>query len=282
MLKRALLSIIFPAVFSMVASCSLFDRPEEIPAYIRINGISLSTDLLAEGSASHKIVDAWIYVDNELIGAFELPATIPVLTTNGSHSIRVKAGIKINGISALRIPYPFYNYYEVTDILTAGEITTLTPAITYRSSATFAWKENFDGIGHTFNDTITSAVLLQDAANVFEGIYSGHVHLNTDTFACEIQSSAGFSIPSDGREVFLELNYKSDQTFNVGVVTNASDHRLSLVINKSATWNKIYINLTNEINESPVSGTYKIYFSILKPSTLSIADLYIDNVKLVY
>lgn len=281
MLKKAFSYSFYLVVFGLTGSCSLFDKPEDIPAYIRINSISLSTNQSLEGSSAHKITDAWVYVDNDLIGAFELPATFPVLKGDGPHVIRIKAGIKMNGISALRIAYPFYNYYEVTDTLKAGEITTISPSIVYRTNTVFAWRDDFE-TGHTFNDTITAAELRQDASDPFEGSYSGHVHLNADTFACEIQSSNGFSIPTDGREVFLELNYKCSHTFNVGVVTSSYAHRMSLVINKSDTWNKIYINITNEVNEAPASSNYKIYLSMVKPANLSVADLYIDNVKLVY
>ena len=52
-------------------SCEWIDEPEQIPAYIRIENINVSTTTAEQGSNSHNILDAWIFVDNQLIGAFD-------------------------------------------------------------------------------------------------------------------------------------------------------------------------------------------------------------------
>ena len=66
------------------------------PAYIKINDIELNN------SSTDKITDAWVYIENQLQGVYELPAKFPVLET-GVKEIRIKAGIKNNGISSSRI-----------------------------------------------------------------------------------------------------------------------------------------------------------------------------------
>jgi len=53
----------------------LINPAEPIPSYIHIDKIDLTTDYSSQGTSSNKITDAWIYVDNELIGAFEMPVT---------------------------------------------------------------------------------------------------------------------------------------------------------------------------------------------------------------
>ena len=70
------------------------------PAYIKINDIELNN------SSTDKITDAWVYIENQLQGVYELPAKFPVLET-GVKEIRIKAGIKNNGISSSRVFYPF-------------------------------------------------------------------------------------------------------------------------------------------------------------------------------
>src|SRR3989337_3990814 len=89
------------------------NKEEPIPSYIHIDAINLSTNYTIEGSSSNKILNAWIYIDDQSVGAFELPCTVPVLAV-GSHEIKIQAGIKENGIDATRIYYPFYEIVKQT------------------------------------------------------------------------------------------------------------------------------------------------------------------------
>ena len=76
------LKIFFFLLFftTLLFSCNKFDGDQTIPAYIHIEKITLADNpIISEGSLSNRITDAWVYVDDELIGAFELPATFPVL-----------------------------------------------------------------------------------------------------------------------------------------------------------------------------------------------------------
>jgi hypothetical protein len=73
------------AIFAFVLSfigCSKFDPSEPIPSYIKIDAVSIDATT-AQGSNNAKgIIDAWIYVDEELIGVFELPLNVPVLKSD--------------------------------------------------------------------------------------------------------------------------------------------------------------------------------------------------------
>ncbi|MES2398217.1 MAG: hypothetical protein V4549_19535, partial [Bacteroidota bacterium] len=101
--------LLFLSIFIVTTfiSCELYNPAEPIPAYIRIDKIDLAT-IPGQGTDSHKITDAWVYIDEQLIGCFELPATFPVLY-EGSHQVKIAPGIKVNGIAATRSPYPFFN-----------------------------------------------------------------------------------------------------------------------------------------------------------------------------
>ena len=74
----------------LVISCK--KDVNNIPSYVSINSIALSSD------ATDNITDAWVYIDDNLQGVYELPANFPVLA-EGKHSLRVRAGIKDNGIA---------------------------------------------------------------------------------------------------------------------------------------------------------------------------------------
>ena len=110
----------------LFSSCELYNPSEPIPAYIHIEKFNLTTDYATQGSNSHKITDAWVYVDDQLIGCFELPATFPVIT-EGTHKVKIVAGIKVNGIASNRGQYPFYNPYEQIVNFEVGKKITLSP-----------------------------------------------------------------------------------------------------------------------------------------------------------
>ena len=62
-----------------VASCKKFEGSQTIPSLIHIDSISVSGDYFVYGATTHKITDAWVYVDDQLVGVYELPTTFPVL-----------------------------------------------------------------------------------------------------------------------------------------------------------------------------------------------------------
>jgi hypothetical protein len=94
-------------VFSMITSCDKFEGDQTIPSYLAIDTIFLeNNNLIEEGELTHNFTDVWVYVDDQLIGAFELPAVVPVLVT-GYHKLALYAGIKLNAISGTRVQHPF-------------------------------------------------------------------------------------------------------------------------------------------------------------------------------
>jgi len=271
-------------------SCEVINPEEGIPSYLQIDTITLSTNYLTEGSNSHKITDAWVYVDDQLVGAYELPATIPVLKS-GSHTIKVLAGIKMNGIAATRIQYPFYAHYEINAELIPDSVMVLQPVVNYYPETTFAWMEDFESPGYTLETTSlsdTTLLRVTGTADVFEGNSSGYFVLSNppmDLFECKTINE--FVLPKSGHAVFLELNYKCNNTFRIGIFENeaggiSTQVPQTIVINKSENWNKIYVNLTNEVSLFLDAINYNVYFGVLPDEGNPEPKVYVDNIKLVY
>ena len=195
----------------LFSSCELYNPGEPVPAYIHIENFIVTTDYATQGSNSHKITDAWIYVDDQIIGCFELPATIPVLS-EGVHKLKIMPGIKVNGIAADRAPYPFYTSYEQDIDFQVGKSITLSPTITYKSSATFVFMQDFEGVGMTLDTTNNSYTTLQELVspdpNVFEGAKCGIGYADPTRFRFECATINAFDLPAGGSPVFLEFNYK--------------------------------------------------------------------------
>ncbi len=270
----------FVFLILLISSCN---KEEPIPSYLYINKFSLSTDYPTQGSNSQKITDGWVYIDGLLLGVFELPATIPVLES-GSHEIAIKPGIKNNGISSTRLAYTFYETYTTNIELTPELTNTIHPTTTYKSTAVIDWKEDFEGAAFSFVDTInTDTVMKATFVNVFEGNKSGIIHLDDVKNTYIGESANSYVLPKGGASVYLELDYKSNNTFGIGVYSaNIVSPQSLLFITPSDEWNKIYIELTSLISNTSNSNPFRIYISMLKEPTVSNPELLIDNVKLVH
>jgi len=244
------------------ARCELINPDEEIPAYIQIDKIDVGTNYASEGSNSSKITDAWVFVDNVLIGVYELPVSLPYLG-DGNHNITIKAGILVNGISATRVTYPFYKGYKTTLSLNRASTTIITPVVTYVSDtiSNFAWLEDFEvGNSLIFLSGDTNTVV--DTTEVFEGNRSIAIFLDDNHLLYEGNSFDSYTFPDKDREIYLEINYKSNNPFDVGVIANGIAKNYKVTVNEKSYWNKIYIELSDLI--ASTSRDF-LYTSLYKP-----------------
>jgi hypothetical protein len=252
--RTALLLLFLQSVF-VLHSCG---KPEVIPAYIHIDSVNLKTTANVDGTNSHNIPDAWVYVDNQLVGDFELPATIPI-PANGTHVVQVAPGIRENGATAEREPYPFYTLWSQTMNLVPKTVTVVKPVSNYTSySHPFDWSENFELAGLSLVDTVgTDTTIRRDTLKPFEGRVSGSVYLDGKpgkvagshhyTFFC--QSATSFPRPV-GSPVYMEINYKCNNKFSVGLINVSDNNSISYVFfNPNPTWKKMYVRLTDVLND---------------------------------
>jgi hypothetical protein len=187
-------------------SCEKLNPAETIPAYIKINEIKLNVPADgSQGSPQSNFNCAWVYVDEELIGVFELPITFPVLK-EGNKKIRIKAGIKQNGISATRVPYPVVINYESTVQLTPKETVEVFPEVSYYPVVVFHWVENFESPDYTLEKTSSGQVqpgLNETLAEAFEGSKCAKILLPTNGLRMEIASKQSFNLPKNSSPVFF-------------------------------------------------------------------------------
>lgn len=280
----------FIAAFSaaVFTGCNVINPDEPIPSYVYIEPFTLTCDLESQGFNSSKITDGWVYANNEFIGAFELPATVPLLT-EGATDIIVYPGIKENGISGTAMIYPFYNAYTVTRTLTPGLTDTLHPATTYKSSAAISFVfpvERFEA-GNIFNsvesdvDLTTTSV----AADVFEGNRSAITTMigAQDTFRV---ATSGLYLPTPDHQLFLEIDYKCDIEYQVYLkcvtTTGSQIYDDVLTVTPKDYWNKIYINLNPSLQffASYQPETYNLEFRAQNTSGDTARILY-DNIKMI-
>ncbi len=279
----------------LLISCNKLDKEEPIPSYITITGIELIVpDSLKtlQGTASAKISDAWVFLDDQLQGIYELPAKFPVLK-EGQFTLKIKPGIKQNGIGSTRPIYPFYDEHIESITLNKEKITSVTAKVHYRSFTNFVWKESFEGAAVSLTKTANSDTIFKitsDPQLVFEGQKSLVGVLDENHPLFEYKSTQSFVLNSNGTPVFLELNYKTNSPIDIGFLANSTAATLTQpVLTLNATfndsnelyWNKIYINLTDFLGDYYQSDNFNILFRVQKPAGSGNSVFYLDNIKLV-
>nr|NQU92987.1 hypothetical protein [Bacteroidota bacterium] len=272
----------------LVISCEEDNLKPGIPVFIQVDSIGFTANYVEQGSSSHKITDVWVYADDQSIGAFEMPATIPVLKS-GNGKLRLEAGIKLNGIASSRIPNIFYKPIIIEDFdFIKDSVVTVNMETTYWETVNFKWMEDFDGVSISIDTTSYSKANIEftptNSPLTFEGYHSGIVHLSDSASFFEGASHLAYELPGDGTAIFLELNYYTTTYLTVGIYAHSSVITKSPVIflNPNEEWNKIYINLTPTVTDTPSAYEFKIYFEAALPAGAEESTIILDNIKLIH
>ena len=275
--------MIFLCVFVFVA-CQKDEVA--IPTYFHINEIGFNDNINGETSTS-KISDVWFYVNDQKQGIYEMPCIFPVID-DGTNNIKIFSGIKVNGISASRDIYPFYESYDTTLNFISDSILSLVPTTKYKQNLNF-YSEDFDGLGNNFDISInsdTNFISPLPTDSVYGQLSNvGKVILQNPFLNFEATTFEIDDFPSAGSPVYIELDYKNNSTFIIGAYINFSQSVIKksiIAINPSEDWNKIYVNLTPTINESIGAQSLKVFISMLRPESMNSAELSIDNFKIIY
>lgn len=277
-----------------INSCYKFEGDQTVPSYFQIDDISLNAYYPEEGSATSNITDAWVYLDDNLIGVFELPALVPILK-KGKQNIDVRAGIKLNGISSTRVPYPYYEKiaFEEFDLFEDSVVSVGNKSTTYKAGLVFGWKEDFEDSGLTLEEVSISDTIIKrtEPANNPEAylsdnsLYSGVVNITEEKPVWSAVSLSTYPITPQGRPVVLELDYKNDNYFNVGLLFYEYGQFVKIplyTINHSEEWNKIYLNLGPNITLHQQAEYFKVVIEAGLDSNKSTGSVYLDNIKLIY
>lgn len=312
--KFTLYAFLVLAVFSVVfASCRKFEGSQTIPAYIHIESIVVDslTDYFTYGATTSKITDAWVYVDDDPVGCFELPATFPVLK-HGPHKVTVYGGIMSNGIAAARAPYPFYKpqIYESLNLV-EDSIINLQPVLNYYpigGGVEKGWMEDFETANTLLpvagSDTSIIRINGSEAWHSSNSFYSGKIVLPPDSLDFTVATADEYTFHTGYLQYcMLEMDYNCNDAFYVGVMYYKNyklvTHPLlriqptDTVNNIPQRWNKIYVNIGPIMNENVTASYFKVYFT----SDLTVDPVYgepdyvqankqryfyFDNLKLFY
>ncbi len=269
------------------SSCTRVKDADITPRFLQIDSVQLANvDYTKHGAVSHKITDVWVYANNDLIGAYELPAKVPILGT-AVKNITLLAGVQRNGISTDRVKYNFYDTYELNADWQPGTNKTIAPIFNYLPPIRMEMLMNEDfELGNSFtpaNFKDTAIIKTSNTAQVKYGNYCGYIPLDsTHAEANNIITTPITLIP--GEPYYIEIDYKSDMPIIVQLFCKYNNGQNAIKplsgINPKATWNKIYLDL-GAMASVEKAAEYNLIISVLKPTNAYTSYAFIDNIKIL-
>jgi len=270
--------------------CSVIGEDQDVPRYLVVPDVMFTPDEL-QGTASVNITDLWVYSATDVVGVFPLPAVVPLLPQDmESGSVRLLAGIRENGLSDRRAPYPFYTAFDQESFPEPGFRDTLQPAVELVEDVRLIRVEDFE-TSNVFGSMIGGQGLIRvDAAGqVFEGEESGWIEVQAGTEAVRVRTVEQEYDLENGVPAFLEMDYRCDQPFAVGLfgfrdgqewqqpamVLTATDDGLNPV------WNKIYIDLAPLVTAQGVADHFEVYFECFLEAGRATGTVGVDNIRIL-
>ncbi|MCH2200066.1 MAG: hypothetical protein MK081_14910 [Flavobacteriales bacterium] len=291
-MKTTLGAICIACCLAAFVGCEIINPAEPLPAYLVIPSFDLVTDYSSEGSDAEKITEVWVFANDQLIGAYDLPAEVPILV-DGVTDIEIYPGIKNNGVATDRIIYPFYSTYQLDLDMRPLEKDTIFPVFGYKESVSVINVDDFE------NNTVFTVdigvegeiVRTTDDAVVFEGDGSGLATLTADEALTRIVTNEqDFDLPGN-RLSYLEMNFRSNNSMAVGLlaVSPASTEREYLVILNPTTndageeeWNKVYVDLSTIAATYSTFSDFEVFIESVEDESGKEVELYFDNIKIVH
>jgi hypothetical protein len=271
-------------------ACSKLKDKQKAPEafFMQSEAVAVSTTTL-QGTQSHKITDLWYYVNGQYKGAYPTGNIFPVAST-GPTQLTVYAGIKNNGISTTRLPYEFYEPLVIDTAIDPGKLVKRNFTFKYKSGTKFNLVEPFEGFGSVSgtsikvsNNSDTTFQILDKTSNpsadVFEGNKCMYFAVDNVSKIAQFETTVAYNLPKSGQAVYLELNYKCSQPFDVGVFSGSS-FQYAGTVNTSPEWNKIYIQLSTAVSSLP-NTSCQLYIRTLFNGEASYQQFWIDNIKIL-
>jgi len=286
--------LVFFGSLVFLASCVKNNQP---PVWLEVNDWQLvANGTNDEGQLTENISDAWVYVDNKLVGVFEVPFKIPLLVSGSNKNITLYPTIKNNGISATKIIYPFLEPYSITADLIENDTVTISPVTSYYPATQFTVLDFEDGTNLGFEESpysLVSIVSSNDPTIIqpFNETQFGRVQLTDVDNLWIATTNLDQQLPQSGAEVYLEVDYHStvdvvtgviavdgsEVTENPNVQFNGQDPDSVAVV-----WKKIYIDLKTIVSGSTTADFFEHSFEAILPEGETSGEINIDNVKVVH
>ncbi len=290
MSKTIGLHLLLFIVYWTFTRCNKSTLRAPAPFYLNITSVSVNT-VSGQGTGSHAISEAWVYENGQYKGAYPIGRNIPI--TSQPAKIKIFAGIRKDGLSAVRLIYPFYAPIEIDTTAEINQIIHIPLVFQYKTGVNFKWVEDFENFGGIGGITVIKGVgsdtnlnILDKGtiptADVFEGNKCMLITVDSYRPYAYLISANTYTLSYDA--TWLELNYKCNQTFEIGLYSGSLIKSVINLISTSGKWNKIYLDLTpylSSLGGTATNNTIGIYIKVSKATDVSQGNILIDNIKLI-
>jgi len=259
---------------------------------LKIESFQLEENLFAQnpqGELSHALTEAFVNMDGKYLGAFQLPIKIPIIG-EGQHEIVILPGIINNGISDTKKRYPFVEPYTVSVNLLLEDTISITPITRYYAQTKFLIEDFENAVLKIETDGASQAIIEKenDPAILQWGNSYGAILLNPTDSLFIGYTNFGQSLPKQGAEVYLEMDYMNTNSMLTSVVSYSSttfNDDIHIQINpqeEPPVWKHIYLDLKEIVSFRMNATTNEQGFTALLDEAGTSKYIYIDNLKVVY
>jgi hypothetical protein len=283
-------SVFFILVMCSAISCSIFDSEDNPVAFVKVALPTLEVNSAKEGAATHNIKHAWATIDNQLLGVFPLPASIPTLIKNTNSRLQINWGVNDGGDNDSSQEYPFFNSEIIETTFQPLQQFDFPAKASYVKNAVFDVTEGFEQTNHVFikdldgNSNTRINLTNKDKAS---GEKSALLSMTIDNKIIEVTTGNYFNSANNKKgAVWLEFDYKSEEDLFIGydIVTNSAEiteYKVGLKPTKS--WKRAYVNFTKELSDTKVKE-YRVAFKSIftGKNGANVSEIYLDNIKLIH
>jgi hypothetical protein len=227
-------------------------------------------------------------MDGQVLGSFSLPAKVPIIG-EGSHSFIIIPGVKNNGISATKRRYPFLKQYSETINLIKHDTVHMFPTAMYFKELTFKIEDFEDAtIDFEAASSSTASIVKGDDPQYLQwGNAYGEVLLSDSNSLLSIVSEIVGSMPKQGAEVYLELDFINTNSVLTSVIsygngTYFDDPYIQLNPQDNPEWKHIYIDLKEIVSTRASSPFNEVSFNITLDEAGTNKFVYLDNIKIIH
>lgn len=262
----------------------------EVPQHLVVPEIVYQPGEL-QGTASTNITDLWVYSSTDVVGVFPLPAVVPLIEEDlQGGAITLLAGIRENGLSDRRAPYPFYTTVEAVPNGTEGSRDTLIPQIQWVENVRHIPIEDFE-TSNVFGSMIGGAGLnrTNEENEVFEGDESGRLTVNSGSPVVRVRTVEQEYSLTAGVPAFLEMDYRCDQSFAIGLFgfrDGLEFQHPAMVLTATddgamPTWNKIYVDLAPLVTAQGPADHFEVYIECILEANRVSGSVGLDNLRIL-
>lgn len=284
-MNRFFLIPVAAAMLAFAGGCNVINPAEKQPTYIAIDSFDFQGNTNITGSNSHRINSVFVFLNNQSVGIYDLPATFPVIMDKPGRLMFI-AGVNYNGMRSYQLQYPFYLSDTVTlsPSTSAGETRHIVPVIHYNPAVKFSYMQDFENYlsAPFINAGSDTTFTVGSGAEALEGKF-GLITLNSTQDSSVNITRDEYDMPAN-TDLYLEMDYKSNIPITIGLQTLFDgDTKKAYIIgfNPRDTWGKVYVDLRTFVSTYQ-GGVYKLLIRAVRTSGVAEGKVMIDNLKIVH